>query len=439
MGKFFGTDGIRGIAYKELTEKLVAQVSKATAVEFSSENSTLFIGRDTRLSGPDIENAVCHGFKSEGWDVVSVGVIPTPGIAHICKTRKSMGVVISASHNPAEYNGIKFFSSSGEKLTDEQENAIEAKLNGFDSEYQGFECRYEESLQDDYLGHLLKTTSLNLSGKKIAIDCAFGATYSIAPKLFKSLGAEVIEFAASNDGDRINTNCGATHPETASKLVKENDDVVAGFSFDGDGDRCIAVDENGDIVDGDKIMGIIATSLQKQNRLPNDLMIATVMSNGGLADYLKSLNISMKRTQVGDRYVWKEMKETGSNLGGEQSGHVIVADRGTTGDGLVTAISLLEAIENLSGNLSTLAGKIPTYPQFLINVIVKDKQAVLDSGIIPELNEWGTKQFSGSGRVLIRPSGTEPKIRVMAESPSKDECQRVVNETANRIEKEFGI
>ncbi len=439
MGRLFGTDGIRGVAFTELSLELVEKVSRATAVEFSSENSTLLIGRDTRNSGPQIEEAICKGFMAEGWNVSSVGIIPTPGIAHLCKTRNSFGAVISASHNPAEYNGIKFFSNTGQKLTDEQEDAIESRVDGFDLSSSNNSCQYDESLQNEYLNEVTRLFNLDLTGKKIVIDCAFGATYKIAPKIFRSLGAEIIEYGTTADGDRINVNCGATYPELISKLTKENSNIIAGFSFDGDGDRCIACDGNGTIVDGDKIMGIISRSLQVQNRLPNNLLISTVMSNGGLEDYLKKYGISMKRSQVGDRYVWKMMNETGSNIGGEQSGHVILKDRATTGDGLISALSLLEAMEVLNSDLSTLAGEIPTYPQELINIQVKNKQAVLDSGIIEELTRWGTEQFNENGRVLIRPSGTEPKIRVMAESPSKENCSRIVKETANRIQREFGI
>jgi phosphoglucosamine mutase len=439
MGKFFGTDGIRGIAFTELTEDLVERVSLATASLFGGNNTTLLVGRDTRKSGLAFENAICRGFKAEGWDALSVGIIPAPGISYLCKTRKAYGVVISASHNPAEYNGIKFFSPNGHKLTDEEENEIESRINGYDLKSEDVSCSRDDSLQNNYTNELINAFDLDLSGMTVVIDCAFGATYRIAPETLKKLGAEVIEHGTLADGDMINVDCGATHPEMVSNMVRDNPGVIAGFSFDGDGDRCIACDELGNTVDGDKIMGIISRSMKSQNRLNKNIVVSTVMSNGGLADYLNRHGMTMERSKVGDRYVWKRMLESDAYLGGEQSGHVIIRDRATTGDGLVTALSLLESIDVLKNNLSALSKEIPTYPQLLINVKVKDKNTVLDSGIIDELHLWADEQFNGNGRILIRPSGTEPKIRVMSESPSLDECKRVCEHTANRIRENFGI
>lgn len=439
MGRYFGTDGIRGVAYSELTEKLVERVSRATASFFQDHRSTLLIGRDTRKSGPTFENAICRGFRAEGWDALSVGVIPTPGISYLCKSRKSLGVVISASHNPSEYNGIKFFSPNGHKLTDEEENEIESRMSGAEAKTHNVVCDQDSSLHDLYTNEIINVFDLNLSGLTVVVDCAFGATYDTVPTTLTKLGANVIEYGTDADGDMINANCGATHPELVSKLVNENPGAIAGFSFDGDGDRCIACDELGNTVDGDKIMGIVSRSMKAQKRLDDNLVVSTVMSNGGLADYLERHGISMDRTKVGDRYVWKRMLETGSTLGGEQSGHIIVRDRATTGDGLVTALSLLESMNVLNSKLSKLSNEIPTYPQVLINVKVTNKQAVLDSGIIDELHQWADSQFNGSGRMLIRLSGTEPIIRVMAESPSMDDCKRISERSANRIRENFGI
>lgn len=438
MGKLFGTDGIRGVAGVDLTDDLMTRVAVAATRVFVSSKKKLLIGRDTRISGPSIETTIADGFTSQGWNVVSVGVIPTPGLATLCKRYNCHGVVISASHNPVEYNGVKYFSPLGEKLTDEEENLIESKVNGLNGGKPTGFFTFDHSLGDHYEGLLASKNTLDLTGKKVVIDCAYGATYNIAPRIFKSLEAEVVAVGNMNDGNLINVECGATHPEVVAKLVKEHN-AFAGFSFDGDGDRCIACDENGNIVDGDKVMGILAKALKAENRLPNDVVVATVMSNGGLEDYLKKDGITLERTKVGDRYVYERMKETGSNLGGEQSGHIIIRDRSTTGDGILTALSILRATEVLGKTLSELASEIPTYPQVLINVKVRDKNEVLNSGVVDELNELGHKRFDGSGRILIRPSGTEPKIRVMTESPDEELCKVVAEESAKIIKDRFGI
>ncbi|HOO96173.1 MAG TPA: phosphoglucosamine mutase [Caldisericia bacterium] len=437
MGRLFGTDGIRGVAGVDLTDELMTRVAIAATRVFVSRRKKLLIGRDTRISGPSIETTIANGFTSQGWNVVSVGVIPTPGLATLCKRHSCHGVVISASHNPVEYNGVKYFSPLGEKLTDEEENLIESKVNGLEKGKPTGFFTFDHTLSDHYESELARRNILGLTGKKIIIDCAYGATYGIAPRIFKALGAEVIAVGNLNDGNLINVECGATHPEVVAKLVKEHG-AFAGFSFDGDGDRCIACDENGNIVDGDKVMGILAKALKAEDRLPNNVVVATVMSNGGLEDYLKKDSITLERTKVGDRYVYERMKETGSNLGGEQSGHIIIRDRSTTGDGILTALSTLKATEVLGKSLSELASEIPTYPQVLINVKVRDKNEVLKSGVVDELNELGHKRFDGSGRILIRPSGTEPKIRVMTESPDEALCKTVAEESAKIIKDRFG-
>lgn len=438
MPRLFGTDGVRGVAGTELTPDLVLRIADSAARFFDKADKVLLIGRDTRISGPEIEAQLAKGFVGNGWKVVNIGVIPTPGLARLCREFGNYGAVISASHNPIEYNGIKFFGPKGVKLLDEEEDSIESMLrndpNGHDSVHGSHQT---DEMWKKYAMELVGDVKLNLTGKKIVLDCAFGATCYSAPFAFTELGAEIITFGDKPDGNMINVNCGSTEPDTMCQMVKDSG-AWLGFAFDGDGDRCIACDHEGNLVDGDKMMGIIATYF-KDKRLPNNTMITTVMTNMGLEEYLVNHGIKMSRAQVGDRYVYQMMLETGANLGGEQSGHVIISDRTTTGDGTLTALTLAKSLLGLGKTLKQAAAEIPTYPQQLINVKVRDKNEVLNSGIVEELTILANKKLDGHGRILIRPSGTEPKIRVMVEASDENLCQQVVSEAANQIKSQFGI
>ena len=438
MPRLFGTDGVRGVAGTELTPELVLRIADSAARFFNKAEKVLLIGRDTRISGPEIEAQLAKGFIGNGWKVINTGIIPTPGLARLCREMGYYGAVISASHNPIEYNGIKFFSPKGVKLLDEEEDAIESMLrddpNGHDSVHGTHQT---EEMWKKYANEIIGDVKVNLSGKKIILDCANGATCLSAPYAFKNLGAQIIRIGDKPDGNLINVNCGSTEPDRMCQLVRESG-AWLGFAFDGDGDRCMACDHEGNLVDGDKMMGIISTYL-KGKRLPNDIIITTVMTNMGLEEYLDHHGIKMGRAQVGDRYVYQMMLETGANLGGEQSGHVIICDRGTTGDGTLTALTLCESLIGLGKTLKQAADEIPTYPQELINVKVRDKDEVLKSGIINELTLSANEKLAGKGRILIRPSGTEPKIRVMVEASEKALCQSVVNEASASLKARFGI
>lgn len=436
MGRLFGTDGVRGVAFEELSLELVEKLGRAASLEFSGGKKLTVIGCDTRLSGPELEKSLSEGFMSNGWDVISVGIIPTPGLARICKEKGLFGAMISASHNPIEYNGIKFFSPEGVKLRDEEEDKIESLLNSPPNGTPKGKFTRDDAFWSVYIDELASYAHVSLKGKKIVLDCAYGATYKCAPELFRKLGAEVIALHAQADGSKINVECGSTNTDLLQKkVVNEKADV--GFAFDGDGDRCIACDEKGDIVDGDKMMGILANFMKSRDRLPGDLVINTVMTNMGLEEFLGKHDIKMERTKVGDRYVHQRMVETGSNLGGEQSGHLIIADRTTTGDGTLSALCLMEALKDSPKKLSELAGEIPTYPQILINVKVKDKDLAMKSPLIKQLETEAEKIFSGKGRILIRPSGTEPLVRVMVEAFDKHLCDTTAHDAADRIRKEF--
>jgi phosphoglucosamine mutase len=436
MGRLFGTDGVRGVAFEELSLELVEKLGRAASLEFSGGKKLTVIGCDTRLSGPELEKALSEGFMSNGWNVISIGIIPTPGLARICKEKGLFGVMISASHNPIEYNGIKFFSPEGQKLRDEEEDKIESLLNSPSNGTPKGKFIKDDTFWSVYIDELASYANVNLKGKKIVLDCAYGATYKCAPELFKKIGAEVIALHAEANGGKINVECGSTNTDIMQKTVI-SEKAYVGFAFDGDGDRCIACDEKGNIVDGDKMMGILANFMKSKNRLPGDLVINTVMTNMGLEEFLGKHGITMQRTKVGDRYVHQRMIETGSNLGGEQSGHLIIADRTTTGDGTLSALCLMEALSDTPKKLSELAEEIPTYPQILINVKVKDKEHAMKSPLIKELETEAEKIFSGRGRILIRPSGTEPLVRVMVEAFDKHLCDKTAHDAADRIRKKF--
>ena len=446
MGKLFGTDGIRGIANKDLTPELAFKVGRAGGYILSNgKKGKVIIGRDTRQSGDMLEAALTAGLCSVGLDVVSIGVAPTPAVSYLTKNEDAIGgVVISASHNPAEYNGIKFFDKKGYKLCEEREAKIEDLIS---SDLEGIErplkekvgIRFEDFDAIRRYKDFLKTTiDVDLSGVKIVADCGNGAISKIAPELLRELGAEVVAINTEPDGININLNCGSTDPKKTQELVlKERADI--GLSFDGDADRLIAVDDEGNIVDGDHILAICGTDLLRKNRLKNKMLVGTVMTNMGLDDYLKSIGVDIVKTKVGDKYVIEEMIEKGYNLGGEQSGHIIFLEHNTTGDGLLTGLQLLEVMIDNGEKLSDLNKLMVNYPQVLINARVKEeeKYGYLNDREIKSRIDEIEEMFHGEGRVVIRPSGTEPLVRVMIEAKTGD-IEGIARELANFIEDRLG-
>ncbi|SDK90584.1 phosphoglucosamine mutase [Natronincola ferrireducens] len=444
MGKLFGTDGVRGIANKELTPELAYKLGRIGAYILLKEKvkGKVVIGKDTRKSGDLLEAAMTAGFLSMGIDVISLGVLPTPAVAYLTRhLQADCGVVISASHNPAEYNGIKFFNYEGYKLPDETEDEIEyyiLKDKDVDKRPEGENIGKVTVLEEAaklYTDYLKTTIDCDFTGLRIAVDTANGAAYKVAPEVLKELGAEVHVICHEPDGLNINLNCGSTHPETLQKLVKEvNADI--GVAFDGDADRLIAVDEKCHIVDGDHIMNICAFNLKKHNKLKNDTVVATVMSNIGLDIAMKEQGCHVVKTKVGDRYVLEEMIAKNYSLGGEQSGHIIFLDHNTTGDGLLTALQLIATMKEEDKKISQLASMMIAYPQVLVNAKVRNenKEAYLQDEVIMKEIEKIEDKMAGEGRVLIRPSGTEPLVRVMLEGKDQEELNQLATDLAKLIE-----
>ncbi|WP_026476493.1 phosphoglucosamine mutase [Alkaliphilus transvaalensis] len=449
MGKLFGTDGVRGIANKELTPELAYKLGRVGAYELLKDNKNtkakVVIGKDTRRSGDLLETAMAAGFLSMGIDVISLGVIPTPAVAYLIRHLKAdCGVVISASHNPAEYNGIKFFDHRGYKLPDE----MEAEIEGYILRNEDVPTRptgadigvltHYNAAGDEYINFLKSTVKRDFKGLKIAMDTGNGAAYLLAPKLFRELGAEVFVVNEEPNGLNINFNCGSTHPEVVQKLVEETNAHV-GITFDGDADRAIAVNEKCQIVDGDHIMAICGSKLKKHNVLKNDTIVATVMSNIGLELCMKDFGCQVAKTKVGDRYVLEEMIKNNYSLGGEQSGHIIFLDYNTTGDGLLTALQLVDTIVEEEKPFSVLSSMMTSYPQVLVNAKVKNENKdgyLKDEEIIAEIKRI-EDHLAGKGRVLIRPSGTEPLVRVMLEGQNQEELNHLATELAKMIEEKL--
>lgn len=440
MARLFGTDGVRGVANEELTPLLAMQLGQAGATVLTKENEhrpTIMVGCDTRISGDMLANALMAGICSVGANAVYVGVIPTPAVAYLTKKYKvEAGVVISASHNPVEFNGIKFFDGNGYKLPDSMEDEIEALIrNGM----QGVEMptgsrvgkiKYRTDAREEYINHAIQSVPVDLSGLKIVVDCAEGASFYTSVEALRELGANMVPIHNMPDGTNINSNCGSTHmEELQARVVYEKANV--GLAFDGDADRLLAVDENGAIVDGDQIMAVVGNHMRNQGKLKKDTIVATVMSNLGFFQMGEREKLHMEQTKVGDRYVLERMREIGASLGGEQSGHVIFLDENTTGDGLLSALHLLEVMVDTGKPLSELASIMTVMPQALVNARVpnhkKDKYMEYPeiAGAIDELN----RKFAGDGRVLIRPSGTEPKVRVMIEGRD----QKMIDEEAHKL------
>lgn len=448
MGKYFGTDGVRGVANRELTPELAFKIGRYGGYVLTKQSDgkpKVLIGRDTRISGHMLEGALIAGLLSIGAEVMRLGIISTPGVAYLTKALNAQaGVMISASHNPMQDNGIKFFGSDGFKLLDEQEAEIEKLLDLERDELPrpigkdlGIVNDYFEGSQK-YLQFLKQTVDSDFSGLTIALDCAHGATSSMAPYLFADLDAEIETIGTNPNGCNINEGVGSTQPEALIELVKEKKADV-GLAFDGDGDRLIAIDENGNIIDGDKIMFICAKFFKEHGLLKHDTVVSTVMSNLGFYKALEKHGIRSEQTAVGDRYVMEKMREGGYNLGGEQSGHIIFLDYTTTGDGMLSALQLINIMKRTGKKLSELASEVTSYPQRLVNVRVSNKNRVFENEKIIQTIESVKQQLGQNGRVLVRPSGTEPLVRVMVEAITEEECHRYVREISDVVQAEIGI
>ncbi|MGC0142868.1 MULTISPECIES: phosphoglucosamine mutase [unclassified Pseudactinotalea] len=433
MARLFGTDGVRGLANREVTAELALRLGMAAASvltahgRFEDRRPKAIVGRDPRVSGQFLAAATIAGLSSAGVDVEDLGVLPTPAVAHLTSVEDAdLAVMISASHNPMADNGIKFFARGGHKLDDDVEDAIEAALH----------APVELPVGDDvgrvvldrgvggdrYVQHLLSTTSIPLRGLRIAVDCANGAASEVGPQALRDAGADVVVINASPDGRNINEMCGSTHPEQLQAVTVASE-AHLGVAFDGDADRCLAVDHTGALVDGDQIMGILAQAMKEAGTLAYDTLVVTVMSNLGLLLAMREAGITTVQTGVGDRYVLERMRAGGFSLGGEQSGHLVLADHATTGDGLLTALHLAARVAQTGRSLADLAGAVPRLPQVLINVSGVDKTRVDSDAEVRTAVAAAEARLGETGRVLLRPSGTEPLVRVMVEAAQQDQAE----------------
>lgn len=449
MGKYFGTDGVRGEANVELTPELAFKLGRFGGYVLSQheeETPLVFVGRDTRISGEMLEHALIAGLLSVGIRVYKLGVIATPGVAYLVRTEKaSAGVMISASHNPALDNGIKFFGGDGFKLDDDRELEIEALLDAAEdtlprpsAQGLGTVMEYPEGLRK--YQEFLVSTGVQLEGMHVVLDTANGAASTSARQIFADLGAQLTVIGENPDGLNINDGVGSTHPEHLQEKVKEVGAAI-GLAFDGDSDRLIAVDENGETVDGDKIMYIIGSYLSSKGLLEKNTIVTTVMSNLGFHKALDAKGIQKEITAVGDRYVVEEMRKSGYNLGGEQSGHVVIMDYNTTGDGQLTGVQLTKIMQETGKKLSELAAEVTIYPQKLVNIRVENsmKDKAMEVPAIREIIEKMEAEMAGNGRILVRPSGTEPLLRVMAEAPTHEEVDYYVDTIAAVVQAEIGL
>ena len=449
MGKYFGTDGVRGEANVELTPELAFKLGRFGGYVLSQheeETPLVFVGRDTRISGEMLEHALIAGLLSVGIRVYKLGVIATPGVAYLVRTEKaSAGVMISASHNPALDNGIKFFGGDGFKLDDDRELEIEALLDAAEdtlprpsAQGLGTVMEYPEGLRK--YQEFLVSTGVQLEGIHVVLDTANGAASTSARQIFADLGAQLTVIGENPDGLNINDGVGSTHPEHLQEKVKEVGAAI-GLAFDGDSDRLIAVDENGEIVDGDKIMYIIGSYLSSKGLLEKNTIVTTVMSNLGFHKALDAKGIQKEITAVGDRYVVEEMRKSGYNLGGEQSGHVVIMNYNTTGDGQLTGVQLTKIMQETGKKLSELAAEVTIYPQKLVNIRVENsmKDKAMEVPAIREIIEKMEAEMAGNGRILVRPSGTEPLLRVMAEAPTNEEVDYYVDTIAAVVQAEIGL
>lgn len=450
MGKLFGTDGVRGVANKELTPMLAFNLARASAYVLKKDlqkDITVVIGKDTRISGDMLEAAMVAGYTSVGVNVKLLGVIPTPAVAYLTrKYEADIGVVISASHNSFEFNGIKIFNSQGTKLSESLEKEIEDEIE-FEcklvqpvvNEKIGV-CKYLHNAVEDYINFECSNVNVKNANLKIGLDCANGATSVCAQKIFEKLGLEVLVINNKPNGVNINENCGSTHIEGLQQLVKEHS-LDVGFAFDGDGDRLLAVNSKGELVDGDQIMAICAKQLKDNGKLSNNTMVVTVMSNLGLSIFSKENDINIVQTKVGDKYVLEEMLKFDYSFGGEQSGHIIFKDFNTTGDGILTALQLTSIMSNSGKLLDDLSNIVKIYPQVVVNAKINNdkKHDYIEDNEITSLIKELEAEFENEGRVLIRPSGTEPLIRVMIEGNDIEYINKRANQLANLIEQKYGI
>lgn len=445
MGRLFGTDGVRGIANKDLTNELAMKIGSAAAAvllkEAKSEKPTVLIGKDTRASGDMLEAALTAGLCSVGCNVLSIGVVPTPAVAYLVGLYQcEAGIMISASHNPCEYNGIKIFQKTGYKLDDSIEDEIESIILDNSEEIEakiGGEVGnrlFCKTAVNDYIDHVVSVTDVRFDGLKIALDCANGSASVCAKEIFTRLGAKCIMLSDTPDGTNINLNCGSTHPEELMSFVKDAG-LDLGLAFDGDADRMLAVDENGELVDGDKVIAICAKKMKQDGTLKKNTAVVTVMSNMGFFKFCEENGINCAKTAVGDRYVLEKMLRDGYNIGGEQSGHVIFLDYATTGDGELSGVKLIETVVNSKKKLSELASVMTVYPQVLINVKVspEGKQKYNNDEYIIAATQKAEMELMGDGRVLVRVSGTEPLVRVMLEGKDINHIKRLGEEIAEVV------
>ena len=444
MGKLFGTDGVRGIVGEDLTHELAMKIGEAAAYVLGGKKDlVVLIGRDTRISGQMLDAALSAGFMSQGAKVIDLGVVPTPAVSYLVKKyNASMGAMISASHNPSEYNGIKLFDGEGFKLPDAIENEIEKYLLGKAVPTTNKVGTYEvcQTAVEDYVNHIVETAGKINKNLKVVVDCAYGSASATAPLLFNQLGLDATFMNFDYDGYNINDNAGSTHLEGLIKQVKKEKADV-GIAYDGDADRCLMIDEEGNEVDGDKIMAISSLSLKKNKKLTNNTLVGTVMSNLGLIKFCEANDINFVATKVGDRYVLEKMLECNYIIGGEQSGHVIFKDYANTGDGELTSIQILGILTTEKKKMSELASVMTKYPQVLINVKVKEEakgQYENDTQVMTAINKV-EEELNGDGRVLIRPSGTEALIRVMIEGLDQEDINKKAKKIADVIKKKFGV
>lgn len=449
MGRLFGTDGVRGIANSELTPELAFKLGKAGAHVLSKDKKRpiILIGKDTRLSGDMLEDALSAGILAVGGNVIKVGVLPTPAIAYLVKAYQAdAGVVISASHNPFEYNGIKFFNGDGFKLDDSIEEEIEDIIirdidvnSHITGDKLGRSLEADDDAIDKYAEFLKSTIDVDIKGIKLVLDCANGASFKVAERVYSELGADITVIGNKPDGININDNCGSTHPENLQKeVVKQG--AFLGLAYDGDADRLIAVDEKGRIIDGDKMICICAKMMKDKGQLAGDLVTATVMSNIGFHKCIESMGCKVDVTKVGDRYVLEKMLETGCQIGGEQSGHVIFLNHTTTGDGILSSLQLLQAVLMSGKKASELSDEIEIFPQVLKNAKVKNenKSKFMQDEEVKAAIAKVEAEMEGLGRVLIRPSGTEPLVRVMLEGQEVDHITDLAEQLASLLTKKFG-
>ena len=445
MARLFGTDGVRGIANEELTPLLAMQLGQAGAYVLTREKEhkpTIMVGCDTRISGDMLANALMAGACSVGANCVFVGILPTPAVAYLTKKYKvDAGVVISASHNPVEFNGIKFFDGNGYKLPDALEDEIEMLIRRgmpdikFPTGTAVGKIKYRTDAREEYINHAIQTVPMDLDGMKIVVDCAEGAAYYTSVEALKELGASVVAIHNNPDGANINSNCGSTHmAELQARVVFEK--ASLGLAFDGDADRLLAVDEHGEIVDGDQIMAIVGNYMRDKGKLKKDTIVATIMSNLGFFLMGREQGLTIEQTKVGDRYVLERMREIGASPGGEQSGHIIFLDENTTGDGLLSALHLLQVIVDTGKSLSELTQIMEVLPQALVNAKVANhkKEKYMEYPEIAEAIRKLEEKFAGEGRVLIRPSGTEPLVRVMIEGKDSTVIRQDAERLANLIQ-----